>query len=197
MTDPSHSLLYLIGEPGVGKSTTMQELTAGLDRWYSARPLHHERLARGPRETLAVELGRTREGFPGTDTLALNANPRAIEFVYSRPAPIVLAEGDRLANMRFLKGAAVAGYLVHVAYLTASDPAVPAARRAGRGSQQNEAWLRGRQTKVRNLAAAARQAGMEVLSVDTAARTPAQVANVLRGAWPFLDAIPRVGGVPA
>lgn len=187
---PLH-LLYIIGEPGVGKSTTMQALTAGLARVYVAAPLHHEFLTQqGNPATIAVELGRTREGFPGTDTLALNANPKAIDFVSWRPAPIVLAEGDRLANMAFLEGARQAGYRVHVAWLTAGA-AVPAARRAERGSNQNEAWLRGRQTKVRNLAATAARVGMEVLAVDTGNRTPAQVVNTLRGAWPFLDAIPR------
>lgn len=195
----SLSLLYLIGEPGVGKSTTMQTLTAGLERVYAGTPLHHE-ILRQPGEvaTIAMELGRTREGYPGTDTLALNANPKAINFVSWRPAPIMLAEGDRLANMAFLEAAQQAGYRVHVAHLTAADPAVPAARRAGRGSQQNESWLKGRQTKVTNLAATVRRRpGMEVLAVDTSTRTPAQVVNLLRGAWPFLDAIPRAGGVPA
>lgn len=183
-------LLYLLGEPGVGKSTTMATLTAGLDRFCTPKPLHHERLALGAGPTVAVELGHSRPGFPGTDTLAMSANPLAIGFMQWRTYPLVLAEGDRLANMKFFRAAQAAGYGVHIAHLTTGDPAVPAARRAARGTVQNAVWLRGRQTKVRNLAGWAAEVGLDLLTIDTGARTPAQVVATLRGAWPFLDVLP-------
>lgn len=194
----SLALLYLIGEPGVGKSSTMRALTAGLDRMYHSQPLHHEMIAPPDGRAVALELGRTRPGFPGTDTLALNASPRAIAFVASRPAPLILAEGDRLAHVGFLEAADKAGYRVHVAYLHA-DAEVVEQRCAGRGSTQNEAWRRGRASKAANLfayASTTTTVRIETMMVYTAGRTPTQVANTIRAAWPFLDVLGRPA-VPA
>jgi hypothetical protein len=181
------NLLYLIGAPGVGKSAAMRALTAGCDRRHLAQPLHHEQLI-DPRtgDVAAVELGRTREGFPGTDTLPLHAGPIASAWVGTHPAGLLLAEGDRLAHRGFLDAAAAAGYTVHLAHLTA-DRGILDARCAARGSTQHESWRQGRATKDDRLAATGRYG---LVGVPTGNATPAEVAAGIRAAHPFLTVLP-------
>lgn len=183
------NLLYLVGAPGVGKSTTMRALTAGCDRVYRPRPLHHDLLCDRDAQPVAVELGRQRPGFPGTDTLPLNVAPTAAAWVAQRPAPLLLAEGDRLAHIGFLQAAEQAGYSINVVYLWA-DPTTVDGRCAARGSNQNEAWRRGRATKAGRLADwCAEQHGL--LQVNTADGPPAAVAAAIRAEHPFLTVLPE------
>lgn len=185
------TLVYLIGPPGVGKSTTMNRLTAGCARSHKAKPVSHEALVDpATADTVAVELGKARPGFPGTDTLPMNVSPTAAAWIAERPHQLVVAEGDRLAHIGFLDAARAAGYEVVLAYLHAPDTTVDA-RCAQRGSQQNDSWRRGRATKAANLADKAEAAGHTVLRVDTATANPAAVATLLRGLVPALTALPE------
>lgn len=178
-------LLYIIGVPGAGKSTFVREVTAGCE----VRPgdigsvgvvgYAHDG------QILAVEIGRHREAFSGTDALSMSVLPRALDALDAMrdSGPEwhqVFAEGDRLATLKFFIGARDRGWSVVILHLKVSDQTA-AFRRAERGSTQNEGWLRGRTTKVANLARSARAAGFPVLTMfaeDTPAELAAQAATV-------------------
>lgn len=103
--------LYLIGPPGSGKSTLMSRLlgqwTAGPKERLTEKELFgHQLLGRNagvPRRGLY--LGVIRDQFPGTDGLSMSVNPVACAWLESGQAAgydMILAEGGRLANTRFL-----------------------------------------------------------------------------------------------
>jgi hypothetical protein len=103
-----------------------------------------------------IQLGKVRDnGFSGTDALGMAINPRAIEFVESRPAHVVLGEGDRLANGGFLSAADRAGILtvvwIDVPPEIARERARERALRLGT-KEQTESWWKGRYTKTSRLA---------------------------------------------
>ena len=172
------TFVYLIGVPGSGKSTLMKELTRGLTRAPAGIPIAHEWLGDGK----ALELGKTRESFSGTDALPMNAQPKAAEFIEQHPARLILAEGDRLANDRFFKRITAAGYEFHLVYVNADAETVQERRRQ-RGSRQDPTWLQGRATKVRNLLDE-----WAHWTVDATAPTAMQ-AEYLRANIPALDAL--------
>jgi hypothetical protein len=155
-------MIYVVGEPGIGKSTAMAQATAGWQR--ATEPSEHG----WPRRDLlwrpgvedwptAVELGYRRDTFSGTDALPMNAITGAIDYMAymatsaSPEADLVLAEGARLGVKRFLMSCVEYGWNVRVLYLSAPAE-VAASRRKRRGSHQNEAWLRGARTRAERLA---------------------------------------------
>lgn len=152
-------LVYLVGAPGSGKSTLMARLTAGYSRAV-VPPLNYPAPARDwllHRRTLAVaaiELGRRRAHFSGTDALPSNAITLAERWLaMQQEAPLVFGEGARLGNRRFLASAVTAGYGVTLVLL--DHPEVTAwrtARSAELGKVQNPGWVAGRTTASRNLA---------------------------------------------
>lgn len=154
---PRNRLLYLIGEPGVGKTTTMAALTS---RWDNLGEItdHPARTLFGQRRTgqvAAVELGRRRPGgFSGTDALPMAVITAAELHLRSGLAgaecPLMLAEGARLANRRFLSAAVAAGWHVDLAYLFGELAAE--LRRTARGSTQSPSWVVGAATRARRLA---------------------------------------------
>lgn len=146
----------MLGEPGVGKSTAVAAATAL--RWPRVVAVED---ATGPIPVLlhvdvegrvrVEEAGRRRRSFSGTDALAMNVMPRALDWLAGPPrGDVRLAEGDRLASDKFLARAAETHDLT-VLWLDAS-PATLTARREARGSTQAEAWIKGRSTKVHRLA---------------------------------------------
>jgi hypothetical protein len=140
-------LVYLIGEPGSGKTTLMAELVGRLEWKQEAEPIPHIWYGDG----VACQIGVRREGFAGTDGLSMSIQPKAVAWILNRPATLVLAEGDRLANDGFFKAAKRAGYALWLVYLNL-PPELAVERRAARGSTQNATWLAGRVTKVKRLA---------------------------------------------
>jgi hypothetical protein len=98
-----------------------------------------------------IEIGRHRDRYGGSDALAMNVGPSACHYVRcGAPHDRLLVEGDRLAYRGFLEAAVDGDYHVTLIGLHAKSEAL-IARRAGRGSHQDERWLKGRETKVRNL----------------------------------------------
>jgi len=147
------ALLYVIGEPGVGKSTLVAALTANLPVAQANGGVPYLVYGSTP---LVAEPGGERESFRGTDALAMNIQPKAVAWLNETPYDFVLAEGDRLANETFLRTAKAAGYDVTLAYLTADADTIRR-RRERRAADlgtlpQKEAWVKGRRTKCANLA---------------------------------------------
>ncbi len=145
------------GQPGSGKTTLMCRILAEFDfaKWTSFR----EGLMVGhknTRQSIAV-LGRYEAGlgpFKGTDRLSMgvmgdfdNWGAR-LEMMGNA---VVLFEGDRLCNQRFLSWTSTLdGSGLSMYWLNTPDE-VAAARRADRGPQ-SASWVAGRITKSNNLA---------------------------------------------
>lgn len=161
-------MIYMIGVPGVGKTTAMvAALGPGDPKQDGAVPyvVHGDWL----------QIGKERAGFGGTDALAMDAQPKVIEWLRTKKPERVIAEGDRLANAKFFQAVQDLGYDLLVVYLHAPRDVV-AQRRQGRGSNQNETWLAGRETKVRRLA---EDVTFNMVQID-ATRPASEVAADLR-----------------
>lgn len=142
-------LLYIIGVPGSGKSTLAAELVKGRRRRLRPIPFAHTEYI----DSGLIQLGRERgSGFSGTDALSMSVQPHVLGALATGIWKRVLGEGDRLANPSFFEQAHVLGYHLTVVMLECPDD-VAHARRVQRGSDQSETWLKGRHSKVLNLAA--------------------------------------------
>lgn len=141
-------LVYLIGQPGAGKSTLMAAVTEGMEpvavdgavpcvEWHAGR-------------LVLVTLGRLRSSFPGTDALSMAIQPRAVAWLSGHPYPLVVGEGDRLTSGSFFDAMTEAGVDLDVVWLDTPDD-LASARRHQRGSTQSETWVKGRRTKVARL----------------------------------------------
>lgn len=139
------NLLYIIGVPGSGKSTLAAELVKGRRRRVEDVPFVHTVYEDG-----LIQLGRERLGRSGTDALSMSVQPHVVAALETGMWPRVLGEGDRLTNRKFFEAAREAGYRVDVVLLDA-PPDLAAQRREGRGSEQSESWLKGRETKIAGL----------------------------------------------
>ncbi len=154
--------LYLLGAPGVGKSTVLAAL---MDRigvrtrpdseqmWGRLRGHGLYSVATG--EERGWYLGKMRDQFPGTDGLSMAVAPDArawaadLGIVHPDIAPMyVFGEGARLGNVGFLD-ALGASTRLHVVHLTASEERLTE-RREERGSTQTPSWMRGAATGARN-----------------------------------------------
>lgn len=175
-------LIYLIGPPGVGKTTAMREATA---EW-TAVPAVSERgrvpftrLVDGDGIVRAIELGVRRDPFGGTDGMSMSIGPAAARFLATRPHDVVLGEGQRLATRPFLEAATCCGYAVTLVALSLPDHLL-VERWASRGTEQAAGWRKAAQTRVRNLAGwAATLGGILVVSLD-ASGPPGFVGDEVR-----------------
>jgi ribose 1,5-bisphosphokinase PhnN len=146
------TLVYIVGAPGAGKTTLMAELTRNCSRSPADGAVPYDLLSIGNRH-VAVEMGKHRPGFAGTDAMSMSIQPVAEKWIAGHPHPLVLGEGMRLANMKFFNAAADAGYTVKVVMI-AIEESVLESQRAARGAQQNEQWLKGATSRARNLVGA-------------------------------------------
>lgn len=148
-------VIYLIGAPGAGKTTLTAEFTKDwVDTANHENPIkfrsHHT-----PQGD-ALSLGWLRPAFGGTDTLGNTAILQIEPWLpnIAKEYSIIYGEGDRLANSRFFELAKSVGDF-HLFYLN-TNPMISAERRAKRsaetGKTQNPTWVKGRETKHKNLA---------------------------------------------
>lgn len=140
-------LTYIIGQPGCGKTTLVSALTAAQLASVVAKPFAHVEYPNG-----AVQLGKPRAEFGGTDTLAMSVQPKVVQWLEqdTPAAAAVFGEGDRLANAKFFQAVRDLSYTLTVVLVDVPDK-VASARCAQRGSKQDPTWLQGRRTKVANL----------------------------------------------
>lgn len=140
-----NNLLYIIGEPGVGKSTLLEYITRDLAFASREYPFPHRLYSCG-----VTEVGKRRPMFGGTDALSMAVQPAVLAYLrHDRPS-LVIAEGDRLATASFFAEARALDYQLDIVLLW--GPEVAAARRKARGTAQDEKWVAGRRRKVQNLA---------------------------------------------
>ena len=173
-------LLYLVGEPGSGKTSLMRKLSDGYGRAaMSDRSMPRDLLVSPDGTAVAVELGRRRGEFSGTDALSMSIIGAAEKYLAAPEAATVLAEGARLGNARFLRSARDLGYAVTLALLDHGDAERWRASRAARlGKAQNPSWVAGRRTASLRLADSPPQ-GTRVVRGH-----PDALYEQLAGAWP-------------
>lgn len=137
------------GEPGSGKSTLMKKII----EVFEVEPKYEEfKLVPYLQKDNIYILGKYEEGevFSGTDRMSMAVQPEAIKFLATLPSnAIVLYEGDRLFTASFLEHC-LENYELDIIYLS-TDKSVRQERYKQRGSQQNETWLQGRETKIANI----------------------------------------------
>ena len=148
--------IYLIGQPGSGKTTLTREFQKNWAKinLYDKPFKYQEHEA--PSLGRVYSLGWDREHFGGTDTLG-NTVITHMSLFYKNAhedGATIYGEGDRLASARFFDLAQLYGKL-HLFYLTTSDEESERrriARSQQTGKEQNPSWAKGRATKHRNLA---------------------------------------------
>lgn len=137
------------GEPGSGKSTLMKRLIKALE----VEPKYNEvKMVPYLQKGNVYVLGKYEDGqvFSGTDRMSMAVQPEAIKFLATLPSDaIVLYEGDRLFTASFLEHC-LDNYELNIVYLK-TDKSVRQERYKDRGSNQNETWLQGRETKISNI----------------------------------------------
>jgi hypothetical protein len=158
------TLVYVMGEPGAGKSTLMATYTAQWQRVTAPTgAVARDWLLNEQGVLVAVELGKRRGAFSGTDALPMAVIGPACAYLQTHEAPLILAEGARLANRRFLLAAQDAGHDVILVWLDHDEAeGWRNDRAAALGTTQNAAWVKGRKTSSHNLATSP-PSGVEVV----------------------------------
>lgn len=146
-------MLYIIGVPGIGKTTIVDRLLKGVEGDVNSVPYvswtHYS--------YSCAQLGYRREHFGGTDALGMAAQKHVIalldEWRHNSRYRYILAEGDRLANKKFFEACIYMDINLTVAALVNDELAEKRRekRAAELGKEQNERWIGSRHTKVQNL----------------------------------------------
>jgi len=164
--------IFIIGVPGTGKTTLtrqiMKRLAAKADGYTVSDqvpliPFNHYRLPDVSWKVLGKFSEVPTTYAEGTDKMSMGCQPRFNNWVDLQHANLLI-EGDRLANMKSVKALQNANYEI-TAFVLVAPPEVLAARYEERGSNQSPTFLKGRATKVKNLAIYMAKAGIEVHTV--------------------------------
>jgi len=142
-------IIAIGGEPGSGKTTLMKILISH----YGVAPKYDAfKLVPYLQKDNIYILGKYEENevFSGTDRMSMAVQPEAIKFLATLPNDsVILYEGDRLFTSSFLEDC-LEKYNLSIVYLS-TDKEVRKERYKERGSNQNETWLQGRETKISNI----------------------------------------------
>ena len=143
----SRKLIAMIGVPGSGKSTVMKEF---MYEWEWSKDRY--KLLDYHRSGDVFVLGKYEEGevFCGTDRLAMNVMPDAIEFLEETKEGVVVFEGDRLSSSKYFKEAQRIGWELSIYHIIASE-SERERRYKERGSDQSAKFIESRVTKVDNI----------------------------------------------
>ena len=174
-------VLYVVGPPGVGKTSLVRELFKVLD------PFGTRHLVAKPKWTVGAEICAaghyTGETFDGADTVPYNAAQAALDYWATnlKTKPCTILDGDRFSHDK-----ARAFFLSHVpcenlftVHLTAPEE-VLAERRELRGSKQNPTWMKGRATKAANFAAGAKKiCANNLIELDASKQLPGGLSLTL------------------
>lgn len=152
-------VIVIGGYPGVGKSTIVNKVLEKLSKEGRNFIINkHDKLVTYMADQSGlIVLGTYGKGetFPGTDRFAMNVQPEAQAFLSelrdtTDREVVVLFEGDRLFNNKMLDFLRKEKFQT-VLCIVQADQAEVEKRRQAR-SKQNEAWRKGRETKVDRIA---------------------------------------------
>lgn len=196
-------LVYIVGAPAVGKSTLLWALTGYCWREpcitgvaHSALWAPSQRVRDGEQSrVLALELGKQRGEYSGTDALPFNVQPPALRWLATRPHPLVVGEGDRLGNISFLRALREDDIRCTLVHLSLPEDVLAQRWKTWR-HRQDPAWRAGRATKAANTATAWAADGEQVITLD-GTTDPLTLAARLRDQVPDLTVLPPlVAGLP-
>ncbi|QPX62120.1 adenylate kinase [Mycobacterium phage Indlovu] len=148
-------LVYIAGAPGSGKTTLAAKLTAPYQRIPVLSEVNHDMLRDDETgHVIGAELGEWRGEFGGTDLLPASVIDAAVPWIGAiTDYDLIIGEGQRLANKRFLLAARAAGYDVTLVLLDHADAAAWQRKRSRKlGRIQNQSWVQGRLNAARQLA---------------------------------------------
>jgi hypothetical protein len=143
-------VLFLLGSPGVGKTSLARRLL-GMDRGREPTLLWRPKWSFT--DTVCAAGHYKGELFDGADTIPYNGAKEVLEW-WSRAFltwPLTVFDGDRMSTkgtLEFLDRFNVQRYAI----LLQASPLDLIARRLERGSKQNPAWIKGRETKSERFA---------------------------------------------
>ena len=143
------TVIAVVGVPGTGKTTLMKEFVKKY-QWEEHKPVD---LVDGYLSNDGIFLmGKYEEGevFSGTDRLSMAVQPKAVEYLQTKPAETVIFEGDRLTTLSFFREVKSCGHKLVIVELVVSD-FVREKRYRDRGSEQTEQFIQSRFTKLRNV----------------------------------------------
>jgi tRNA uridine 5-carbamoylmethylation protein Kti12 len=149
--------VYIIGYPASGKTTAVRSALNTLEPQLVVQPFKH--MVYG---NAITQLGYDREVYGGTDGLAFNVLPKVIEWLPACTTPILIGEGDRLANNAFFAAVQKQGRKLTIVHMKVGE-LIALRRMQRRGSQFNPIWVRRTMTKVDNLASKWRS---NVIAID-------------------------------
>jgi hypothetical protein len=167
-------VLWVVGEPGAGKTTLVRALLEP-----DARPLVAGKVKWTIGDYICAAgtyLGTT---FDGADTVPYDGAKACLETWASalrRTKRLTIFDGDRFSNasaVTFVQAYSGDEAELVCVWLQAGDAA---ARRAGRGSKQSQTWVKGRASKARNFA---ESFPGRVLCLESVG-TPEQLAEIVR-----------------
>lgn len=195
---------YLLGAPGVGKSSVMRELlnpwVAGPYIRFTEREMFGHHLHDYARDLKGAYLGHLRPEFPGTDALSMSVQPEAIKWLRQTDGEFdyIYGEGARLGNAAFLQELALRSSLTVILLLAApevieqrlqSRPDSSEHKTGRTGRAQDKKWRDGQETRARNTAQKMIDCmhdypTMQILEVDTSeARSASDVALAILKVW--------------
>lgn len=140
--------IYLAGVPASGKTTIFKKIRSRL--MSDAETFEHglcKGIRKGRFHMIGVFDGST---FEGTDRLSMAVIDDAISYIkrlQDEPGKsVVFLEGDRLFNERFIRETGASVILID------ADEKLLSLRHAIRGDKQTDVFLKGRRTKIENMA---------------------------------------------
>lgn len=143
------TVLWVVGEPGVGKTTLVRELIT----WAGTRTFRNDNPKWDVFGDRMATAGRyDGHAFDGADRLPISGIYPAIGYWAQilNSLPLTVLDGDKLATARAREMIRTRCPLVTQACVhVTDDPAAIATRRSAR-SMQNPTWVKGRTTKANN-----------------------------------------------
>jgi DNA polymerase III delta prime subunit len=149
-----HTAVFVVGPPGVGKTSAMRVLLGEDYRRFTLEENGRVKWTFSEPYAFAGHYGLGT--FDGADTVPNDGWEPNLDYWQAEILPnknfqFTVFDGDRFSHANAQKRLEDAGARVLCVHLTASDEAMKA-RREERGSNQNETWLKGRVSKAKAFA---------------------------------------------